>query len=68
MLPNHVTVQELAKSARCTLQTVRDAIKRGDLEAVAPVGNRLLIKEEHALAWLERKPSDTGEEELATPA
>jgi excisionase family DNA binding protein len=67
-LPTYVTVAEIAESARCTVAAVREAIKRGDLEATAPIGTRLLIREENALAWLERKPADTDEEELGATA
>lgn len=67
-LPTYVTVAELAKSARCTVDTIRTAIKRGDIVASSPGGNRLLIREDIALEWLERKPADPDEGELSATA
>jgi excisionase family DNA binding protein len=52
----YLTVREVAELARCEHKAVRRAITDGRLRAFQPA-NRLLIREDDALAWIEGSPT-----------
>jgi excisionase family DNA binding protein len=52
MTSPYLTVQEVAKLARCEHKAVRRAIREARLRAFQPAG-RLLIRDEDARAWIE---------------
>lgn len=51
-MSDYLTVQEAAELARCEHKTIRRAIHAGLLPASKPAG-RLLIRADHARAWIE---------------
>jgi hypothetical protein len=53
-LPAHVTVAEIAESARCTEQPVLRAIHKKDLDATYVAG-RWIVRETDALEWISRR-------------
>jgi excisionase family DNA binding protein len=52
----YLTVEEVAKRARCHHNTVRRAIDRRRGTAFRPAG-RILVREADARAWIEGEPS-----------
>ena len=52
----YLTVEEVAKRARCHHNTVRRAIDRRRITAFRPAG-RILVRKADARAWIEREPS-----------
>jgi excisionase family DNA binding protein len=52
MADSYLTVQEVAKLARCEHKAIRRAIHAGGLRAFQP-GGKILIRESDARAWIE---------------
>ncbi len=58
----YMTVEEVARLARCEHRSVRRAIRAGRLQAFRPA-RRILVREDDARAWIESRPALAQEEQ-----